>query len=501
MLEKKVDNNTDERWLQLLRVEPRLHNTYKPSIKQDENKKSATQIDVEEQQSSNGQLNQSKGLQYMEARQTTAQLTGPLKPTPNQKVSIVKPNEDSNTPKIANQSVVSGHAPSISSVKKTQETPTIRSSKVNIAQIIKDFNNTANAIATPEDTFEEVKGYLSLVETQAKKPQPNENLVKSNLRNAALLLDGYISETLNKKSKVVENWVEAVFLQQVNYKYDELEINEDLMVRMPEGNSESKKSKDIEPQVEVQKPSIDEDLKTLFTQAKKTDSSAQAIDIYQQALNRSVEVQDKDVQGKIHFEMAKVYDNDDEIDKALENYSKAVSCSEDLNVKSKAHYSMAQIYDEQKDYTKAIDNYVEAISYAGEADNLNAQTASLTKIGNIYADNYDNTAFKIYDEAKGLAESTENSKLKGYVSANTAKACEKFNKIYSAYSLYTDAADNYQKADLQEKAAINFKNAGKVIKSIQPETAKTSFKKALKIAVEIKDKNLIKNINHSFLYS
>ena len=38
-----------------------------------------------------------------------------------------------------------------------------RSTVINIAQILKDFRNTAAAIGTPEDLKEEVNGYLSLV--------------------------------------------------------------------------------------------------------------------------------------------------------------------------------------------------------------------------------------------------------------------------------------------------------------------------------------------------
>ena len=41
-----------------------------------------------------------------------------------------------------------------------------RSTVINIAQILKDFRNTAAAIGTPDDLKEEVNGYLSLIETQ-----------------------------------------------------------------------------------------------------------------------------------------------------------------------------------------------------------------------------------------------------------------------------------------------------------------------------------------------
>ena len=65
-----------------------------------------------------------------------------------------------------------------------------RSSVINIAQILKDFRNTAVAIGTPDNLKDEVEGYLSLIEKQVTKDNPNTKLVKSNLKNASTILDG-----------------------------------------------------------------------------------------------------------------------------------------------------------------------------------------------------------------------------------------------------------------------------------------------------------------------
>ena len=69
--------------------------------------------------------------------------------------------------------------------------------------------------------MEEVDGYKKKKKKQVTKESPNIKLIQANLKNAGVLLDKYISDTLNKDSKVVQNWVDAVFLQDVNYKYDE----------------------------------------------------------------------------------------------------------------------------------------------------------------------------------------------------------------------------------------------------------------------------------------
>ena len=107
-------------------------------------------------------------------------------------------------------------------------------SKVNIAQIITDFKSTANAIGAPPTIIQEVDQYLALAENQSLKNDPDKKLIQSNLKNASNVLDKFISQTLNKKSKVVENWIEALFLQQVDYKSDPSTVNEDFLVKLPD---------------------------------------------------------------------------------------------------------------------------------------------------------------------------------------------------------------------------------------------------------------------------
>ena len=105
------------------------------------------------------------------------------------------------------------------------------------------MKNTALAIGTPDELNEEVNGYINLIEKQVKKENPNTKLVKSNLKNAASILDGYISETLKKESQVVEKWVEALFLQKIDYHYDEDNINERFLVKFPDGSTSQQNAK------------------------------------------------------------------------------------------------------------------------------------------------------------------------------------------------------------------------------------------------------------------
>ena len=98
--------------------------------------------------------------------------------------------------------------------------------KINISQILTDFRSTTSTIATPPPIMEEIEQYLGLVDLESQKEKPNKEIILSNLKNASKIADGYISDTLKKESKVVENWVDALFLQKIVLKADPNDVNE-----------------------------------------------------------------------------------------------------------------------------------------------------------------------------------------------------------------------------------------------------------------------------------
>lgn len=377
-----------------------------------------------------------------------------------------------------------------------------RNPNINIAQILKDFKNTAIAIGTPDDLKEEVSGYLALIEKQVTKENPNSKLIKSNLKNAASILDNYISKTLDKDSKVVENWVDALFLQQIDFKYNENDVNPEFLVKFPE---ETATAKVEEVQKEQVNPFIPQDteLKKLFIKAKKmsyANKPKEAIEAFQTALERANEVDDKETQSKIFLEVGKIYDDHDYLAQALKSYNQSVQRTKDCNVKTRAHYSMAEIYNDVNQIEPAIDHYFSTVSYAGEAENLSAQSKSMTKIGNIYSDMYEQTAFDYYEVADTIAEETDNAKIKGYVSSSIGDAYDKFGDSPEALKAYSKAVKNYIDADSPEKAAQNYLNAAEIMLEYKNENkAKSLLEKAKKLVQDSDDLNLMTEINNTLV--
>ena len=429
-----------------------------------------------------------------------------------------------------------------------------RSNSVNIAQILKDFRNTIKAIATPAEIEEQVNNYLQIVEQQVREPKPQVNLIQSNLKIAASLLDRYISETLNKDSKVVQNWLDALFLQRINYNYNAEEINPNFLVKFPddgpkkepetEKKEEVKQQEVVEAQIEVQptqvhepipmaqeediieleeyspqdleeefiqaekiishKPNItiipqDTRLKSLFVEAKKqafSNNPQKAMSIFKEAFNRAGELKDTETQSRICLEIGKIYDDNDFVAQALNSYYKSLQYTTDTNVKSRAHYSMAQIYDDVNEVGPALEHYITSISYAGKSDDLIGQSDSLTRVANIFTDKYDESAFEYYDVARKLVEQTADSNMKGYVLSNTADACVHFRKNDKALKYYAEAVKNYEKTNALEEIAQNYKSAAELmIQFNSPNKAKSLLKKAMVNAVKTQNEDLISEIN------
>lgn len=489
--------------------------------KQDEEaSKSAAQTEREEQ--AQNQNARSRGLSYIEQEAPKYQ---EIKPEQWQQM-YAKTQTGSRTQATAAQYSAQSRAPQQSTQAPgvTQGRPAqTRSANINIAQILKDFKNTAVAIGTPADLNEEVEGYLALIDAQVKKDNPNVKLIKSNLKNASSILDAFISKTLDKDSKVVENWVDALFLQQIDFKYNEDDINPQFLVKFPEGSTDrAQKAEQTAPAEETpaaaaetaeetvpnvkeeaaQTPAVkvpqDKELKSLFIKSKKlayANEPQKAIESFERALQRADEVGDRETKSKIYYEIGQIYDDQDNLPEALKSYYLSIETTGDNNVKTRAHYSMAQIYDDANKIEPALDHYFVSVSYGGESDNLAAQSTSLTRIGNIFADMYEQNAFEFFGVANDLASETDNAKVKGFISSSTGRAYEKFGEPQEALKSYSNAVKNYTEAESPLKVAQNYVSAADIMLDYNSlDKARGLLKKAQKFAEKTDDTYLINDI-------
>ncbi len=347
--------------------------------------------------------------------------------------------------------------------------------QIGINQVLSDFRNTANAIGAPDDVKNEVFAYLSLIENQAQKNNPNANIIQANLKNASQILDDYITKTLNKPSKVVENWVEALFLQQIDYKMPAETVSqpeETLQIQETVIQPEPKQEKQIVNHVEYSKPQeiyIPEnpELKRIFIQAKKyaaIDDKEKALYYFQTAMDTADEIGDKEAKAMIHYEEGRLYDGFKNAEDALYNYHRAAKESINNNIKARAHYSMGKIYDDYVKFEPAVQHLSAAVSFAGEADNLKLQSQALSNLARIHTQRYDKqNAYMFMDMSDVIANETKNSKIKGNILFKNARYCTKLGDNAKALEYYKNSAGEYNSSNDKENLAKNYKEAAEIM--------------------------------------
>ena len=417
-------------------------------------------------------------------------------------------------------------------------------SQVNIAQIITDFKNTSLAIGTPDDISERVNQYLSFAEMQSKEEVPDKEFIKNSLRSASKILDNYITQTLNKESKVVENWVEALFLQHVNYKSDPTSINPDFLVKLPEKTqaSQPKESQIVQEQpaatddlqqpvqnesqllsvdkpvtvsqqepVEYQKDSTvkvyvpqDRELKEYFIQGKKyleKNDTKSALNAFMSSLERANITGDKEAAGMVCYEIGQIHDKEDHLTDALNYYHDTIEFSTNNNLKAKAYYAMGQIYDDVVYFDPAVEHYYASVSYAGEAENLKAQTKALGNIANMFAERYDKeNTYTYLDVAKQIAAETKDNKTMGAVYSKSGDTLSIINEDVNALKDYKQSAMFYHDAESPIKMARNFEKASEIMLKLGNKTkAKSLLEKAYSLSIDANDREYTKTLSKKLL--
>lgn len=364
--------------------------------------------------------------------------------------------------------------------------------QIGIDQVLIDFKNTANAIGAPDEVKAEVSSYLSLIESQSQKDVPNPQIIQSNLKSASQILDGYITDTLKKPSKVVENWVDALFLQQIDYKSqvqptvvqnaaeeilpvaetqdDSLAVNFEEQTVIPSATTEVYVPKDAQ-------------FRKMFLEAKKyaaSDEKEMALYSFQNLMEYANEIGDSQACAMVHFEEARLYDDFNQIEDALYNYDRAAKQSSDNNIKAKSHMYMGKIYDDYVRLEPAINHYCAAVSFAGEADNLKLQTKVLSDIAQVHTEKYDSeNAYMFMDLSDIIANETKDKRVMGVISSKNGSNCEKLGDKPRALKYFSKSAKSYTDIQDSENLARNYVKAAEIMISYgNPAKAKKLLGKA-----------------------
>ena len=399
--------------------------------------------------------------------------------------------------------------------------------KINIKQLLIDFNSTLNAIGATEEVENEVKTYLGLVEHQSKKENPNKKMIVSNLKIAADVLDTYISETLNKPSKVVKDWVDALLMQNIDFKSDESITKgafESITGEQPQTAklAQKKLAQKAEKQPEVSsdenivkeenalvvhevQPVItsnpqDEKIKTLIAESDEfaKTSPRKSLELLSEAFSIAQNNSDKQSMAEIYSKIADVQNNLNNLPQALDclhaSTTLAYSLGDDL-LKTQNHKQMGKIYDEAGYMQTALDHYFASIAVDGKLDDTENQADTLTDIGKMYTARYvQNEAVDYYKDALELAKVTKNLDMMSDIFQNTAITFENSGTTQKALDNYKNAAILSQKSGNETQLASIYEQAGDLMaKNNYYMRAADLYKKSYRLSEKIDNQeNLIR---------
>lgn len=384
---------------------------------------------------------------------------------------------------------------------------------INVSQILTDFRSTANAVGAPKNITEEVGAYLDLIQTQAEKEVPNKKIIQSNLKNASQVLDGYISKTLNTQSNVVENWVDALFLQNIDYKADPNAINEEMKLHLESEEQEAQKlreSRGESVKAEVKEQAVqstnrnyipsDEKMKSLFIQAKRSASESDtktALIALKSALNYAQQTEDTKMQSMIYYETADLYNKNGQYSQALKGYKIAADMATDENLIAKSYMKTGKIYDEAGLLEPAKQHWLSAIGFAGESENLPLQVKALDNLAEVQSEVFDSkNAYMFTNLANSIAEETKDDKVKGYAykrAFNVSDYLDDKSKAMQYLKLSTKAYTNAQ----DDKNVINnYMAAADIMLNVGNQTkARALLNKAFMTALDSDNKEFLPEIS------
>ena len=402
--------------------------------------------------------------------------------------------------------------------------------KINITQLLIDFKSTLNAIGASEEIEEEVKTYLQLIENQSQKENPNRKMIISNLKIAADVLDGYITETLNKPSKVVKDWVDALLLQNIDFKADktitkgafEAITGEQPQTAKLAEKKLAEKAKDnpvvTEPQEEFQEIQSDvqlsNDVKSVENQEIvylinkaneiKYSSPQMALNALSEAFKIAQSTDDKPAIAKIYSEIAKVQNDINNLPEALNclNASTILAYAlGDERLKTSNHKQMGRIYDDAGYMAPALSHYFASVAIDGELDDTENQADTLTSVGNMYSGKFiADTAVGYYKDALELAKVTSNLDMMSNIFTRTAVTFKNAGDKKKALSNLKNAAILSEKSGNSQNLVAVYEEAGDLMRDMDfSKRAADLYKKSYRMAEKTNDKSALIRLREKLL--
>lgn len=329
-----------------------------------------------------------------------------------------------------------------------------RKKVINIHQIVSDFRKTQIAINAPNEVVNEVNKFLAKVDYESNSENPQKNVIQSNLKEASKLLDDYISKTLNKDSHVVEGWLNALFLQDIDYKNNPNDINETFKLKFPKGSKVDEKISEnldilypntpskIQQNEIISHQSEEEATKEISTLESNQNYNNNIISLDKKVVTeekQSQKVVEQSIQETKTVTLPKLQE-EKQTDKTA--YTSGPNKTQKNYIpndeKLKSLFTQAKILGNAKDYQSALNFYEDALNYAHQIKDSQIEPIIYYEVAKVY-DKTDNTNTAIEYYANAISTSNDNNNIK-------ALSHLALGKIYDNSSLLDSSLNHYMAA-------------------------------------------------------
>jgi tetratricopeptide (TPR) repeat protein len=269
--------------------------------------------------------------------------------------------------------------------------------QIPLAAVIGDFKNTMSALGADEQTRSEVTAYLNVVRLQGAKDQPEVPYIKQTLRTAANSLDQFIGKALGQPSQVVKEWVDALLMQNIDYKAD---LSPDVLDE-PGQSASSKTANAQATQADSETNTAETEKSATATASTKTQvkNLIEAARVAQQAGNPSEadqKLQDAltlledanrpDWTGKVWRMRGRLLDQNGQWEQAAQAYQQAATGFEQAKLPQKQAQSlqaMASILEDHGQLEQAKTAYQQVVSLDQQFGRPEDQVRSLNDLASV----------------------------------------------------------------------------------------------------------------------
>lgn len=354
--------------------------------------------------------------------------------------------------------------------------------KIPLNDVIHDFKNTMTALGADESTQAEMAAYLNVVRLQAGKEQPEVGFIKHTLKTAANSLDQYIGKALGQPSKVVKEWVDALLMQDIDYKAEIAPESINLTLTPKEGKADTQPETKTEPaETNALKPSLKTQLKTLIETAKTEQQQKhyeQADQNLQTALDLLEEKNKPEWEGKIWGLRGRIYDQSGQWEKALTAFEQAAGKFEEGSLpqkQSSALQAMASILEDHGELQQAKAYYQQVLTLDEQGGDSKNILRSLNDLGSI--------ALRIGDTAQAIQSLQKAHQLiktqpdtspviQSDIQANLAAAYRKNQDYPKAIETYRQSLNTAKQARDKSRYTSSLQQLASVyVEANQPEKA------------------------------